>query len=537
MKAAERLFWLALALIALLAVALTLLSTRYGPGVGGDATVYLASARGLLDGIGLGYIDADGSFRLLPYFAPFFPLVLAFFGLFGLNLVTVAHWLNVLLYGGLVMLAGGTLYGLTRRKAAALLLALPLAFSPILLPVYSWAMSEPLSLMLGFAGLWLAFRAAETPETSRLFWLSAVCAGLSFLTRYAAVAFVGAGALALLLRGELPWTRRLRDALLYGASAGLPVVVWVFIGMAQTASVGSRSLESGAGMAARLAGFVPLLWEALLGWWIPFSWIEAPPYPALFNRLLLPALAAVVSAAAAWLYTRRIERQRFSRTVRWALLLAVFGLLYLLVIMAVYVTTYPPITIENRMLAPLYVAAFWLLVTLAALLIQRSAPARWLAPAVLLGLALFAGWNGWRAARIAAQNYQTGLGYNALAWRNSATLAAVKALPPCTPIVTNEVTALMFLAQRKPFALAEIYRSTPLDASAFTRYGDGNAEGDPAEALFHSGEAQLVLFDTLDAQLEGIYGQQTAARINALVDGLTPVFEGEDGTIYVYPER
>ena len=48
-------------------------SMRQGPGVGGDAAIYITSARNLLTGQGLGRINADGTVRLLPYFPPFYP--------------------------------------------------------------------------------------------------------------------------------------------------------------------------------------------------------------------------------------------------------------------------------------------------------------------------------------------------------------------------------------------------------------------------------------------------------------------------------
>ncbi|NMC81162.1 MAG: hypothetical protein GYA59_17520, partial [Chloroflexi bacterium] len=63
--------------VALLGVWVLLLSTHWGPGIGGDATIYITSARNLLEGRGLGLIGPRGEFRLLPYFPPFFSLVLS----------------------------------------------------------------------------------------------------------------------------------------------------------------------------------------------------------------------------------------------------------------------------------------------------------------------------------------------------------------------------------------------------------------------------------------------------------------------------
>ncbi|HPC05781.1 MAG TPA: hypothetical protein PLI60_03595, partial [Anaerolineaceae bacterium] len=79
----KRNVWMTLLLLFSAVVGMTLVaySTSLGPGVGGDATIYITSARNLLEGRGLGLIEADGSFRLLPYFPPGYPLALSLFGL------------------------------------------------------------------------------------------------------------------------------------------------------------------------------------------------------------------------------------------------------------------------------------------------------------------------------------------------------------------------------------------------------------------------------------------------------------------------
>ena len=48
-------------------------------GIGGDAVIYLESARNFAAGHRIGLIQPDGTFRLIPYFPPFYPIVLADF--------------------------------------------------------------------------------------------------------------------------------------------------------------------------------------------------------------------------------------------------------------------------------------------------------------------------------------------------------------------------------------------------------------------------------------------------------------------------
>jgi len=504
--------------------------------VGGDATIYITSARNLVAGKGFGLIDARGEFRLLPYFAPLFPLVLSVFERLGLDLPQAARWLNALLFAGLVLGAGLAVLRLTRLAALGVLAALLAACSPILIPIYSWAMSEPLALLAGFAGLWLALLAARGEARAAAFWGSALLTGLSFLTRYSSAGFVGAAALGLLLFRPGPLRRRVADALLYGVAAALPTALWMGFVYLQTDAVSSRSVESVAGMAERLASFWPRAGNMLLAWLLPYSWMETPRYPALINRLLVPAM---LLALAAWtgLALRagsRQERGWKDDRLRAAGFLLLLAVVYLGVILLVYVTTYPPITIDNRMLSPLHVAVLLLLPLLASLTARLLNGRRWPQMLLLAGLALGALWFGWRSVRIVDINAQLGLGYSSAEWQGSQTRAAMRAvLPAGTAVVTNEQTALLYLDGITPYPMMEPYQDAP--SATFTRFGDGDLEKDDAQRLFREGDAALVLFDTIEAQMEGLYGERTAERVRALTAGLEVLFKGNDGAIYRYP--
>ena len=205
----EPILYAFLSFTAVLGVVALMLSTHWGPGIGGDATIYITSARNLLAGKGLGLIQPDGGFRLIPYFPPFFSLVLSLIGLTGADLVAAAHWLNMLLFGGLVWLAGSLTYRVSRSVPLAGVLAVLLMASPILIPVYSWAMAEPLSIFCGVLGLVWLVDYFHQPQRRSLLILSGLLAGLSFLTRYSAVAYLAAGWIGLLIFSpktiQQPW--------------------------------------------------------------------------------------------------------------------------------------------------------------------------------------------------------------------------------------------------------------------------------------------------------------------------------------------
>ena len=130
--------WIIAALICAAAGAgILFISMAQGAGIGGDATIYITSAKNLLQGKGLGLINAAGDFRLIPYFPPFYSLLLAFFGLFTSNLSLTALILNMVLFAGLIWLVAFWTMKVSERMFPGLFLGMLLAGSPILIPAYS----------------------------------------------------------------------------------------------------------------------------------------------------------------------------------------------------------------------------------------------------------------------------------------------------------------------------------------------------------------------------------------------------------------
>jgi 4-amino-4-deoxy-L-arabinose transferase-like glycosyltransferase len=519
--------------IGLIGMALLAASTRLGPGIGGDATIYITSARNLVDGIGLGLIDPQGEFRLIPYFPPFYSLVLAFFSVSGLDLIQAASWLNLILFGAIIWLSGIVIYRAVCSPVAGISAALLVAVSPVLMPVYSWAMSEPLAIFLGFGGLVLLWVGIERQLPVKFLTTAGLLCGLAILTRYPAAAFLGAGCVMIFLYSRKKWSARLGQVAFFGIPGMLPIMGWIVFDLQHTEAVSSRRFESAAGMAARLGNIWRPLAEVLELWLIPDSWIADPPYPAILNIVLAGFVLLVVVFASYWVYRRYSKNPEVGKKGLCLLVLVwLFIGAYLIVIAGVYVTTYPPITIGSRMYAPVHVAFLWLVCLLTGMILRvhEVQKEKWRG-VLLAGLILFCVWYGIRTIRIIAQNYHTGLGYLSLSWQGSSTIEAVKELPDDTPVVTNEETAVLFLTGRSPYSLAEIYNSEP--QQVFSIYGQEMGELDPGQAAFRDRGAALVLFNSINDQFYSIYGDDTDARIAALTEGLYEVYAGEDGVIYL----
>ena len=249
--------------VAIFGVVEILRATPFGPGVGSDAVVYITSARNLLTGHGLGLVNPDGTFRLLPYFPPFYPLVLSGMGLFVKDLVEGARWLNAMLFGGLIALVGLEFQRYTRNGILALALSCLLAFSTILIRVSAWAMSEPVSLLTGFGGLFLLLKyLGDHKPVSFIF--SALLVGLAFLSRYAMVASCLAGCIVILFFLQASFSQRIGKAVIYGLLSIMPMAIWFLVDFSATGTLGSRSSQMISDLPGRASDLITALEGILL---------------------------------------------------------------------------------------------------------------------------------------------------------------------------------------------------------------------------------------------------------------------------------
>ena len=521
--------WIIAALICAAAGAgILFISMAQGVGVGGDATIYITSARNLLAGKGLGLINAAGEFRLIPYFPPFYSLVLAFFGLFTADLSLIAMILNMVLFAGLIYLVTIWTERVSEEIFPGVLLGLLLGGSPILVPAYSWAMSEPLAAFLGFAGLILLEKSLI--ENQRFgFWCSALLLGLSFLTRYSSAAFIGAAVLLILCFEGETFKNRFFGAFFYGLVSAAPMIAWLIIDYTQTNTVSSRSMLSGR-TAELWAAFLPKVRHVFTLWILPESLsANMPGFLAAFISIFI-VVFAVGTLAGSVIALR--NGTRYPRYARMFFLLSAFVLLYLLLIVYVSLRTYPPITINTRMLLPVYIGVFWMIYLLFALFGEYN---RRISRTFVFNTALFLFmiFSCYRGVRIANQNAIDGLGYNSTAWKTSQTVAYIREnLPADTEIVTNEETALLYLMDRRTWPMHEVYVNEP-DAEYYAYESDSGAENDASRQVFRKGGAWLVVFDTFEDQMAEIYGDQTNERISRLLENLEMLFKGDDGRIYI----
>ena len=207
----------------MLGAGLILFSTwTFGPGFTPDSVHYLACADNLL--AGKGFYSFDGT----PFtgWPPLTPLILAFWGLLGIDPLLVPQWLNAACMAGLVLTANSLLKNNLRSPVWVALGTLSMLM-PAILMLFLYAWSEPFFCVLS---LWFILVFHKYLEGGQPKWLvaAAVLAALVCLQRYLGVSLVMGGVFILLVRpGGGGFNARIKQCLAFGLVAFVPLLVWM----------------------------------------------------------------------------------------------------------------------------------------------------------------------------------------------------------------------------------------------------------------------------------------------------------------------
>ncbi|MFZ6026477.1 MAG: ArnT family glycosyltransferase [Chloroflexota bacterium] len=513
-----------LASFGLLGAAVVAYATTWGPVIYSDAAGYIKISENILAGHGVGVFEPSGRFSPLTHQPPFYPIILAGVQLSGLNGVDAARWLHVVLFGLTVSLTGGLLYCFSRSLWLAAAGCLLVLASPVLLPVFPTAMSEPAFTFIALAGLALFLAYFDRERTGFLVGAGFLM-GLALLTRYLGAALILAGGLSLLLFAAGSLWRRVGRAAIFGLAGALPAVVWL-TGVYLAKIELPRRLQESQSYIFRAREALAALVNTLWNW---FPGLENVLVDANRPRTLLLALCAAGLLAFAVLALHRLGPAGL-QAGRWLGVLALFFFTLPATLIVMYTFSDPAPDVDDRMLSPSYPWFVLLLLGLGWLLCRAWKP-RWLLALPAALAAAFLLFFAPRNLALLDELHQKGKGYLSVQTRSSPTLRAAQGLPAGTILISNENALLLFYTGRPVYPMAEAVKFEPQELDL--RYGDYLA--DASEQLFRQQGAALVLFDSVRWQLDPLYGPQAEARWQALVRGLTVYADDEDGAIYFYP--
>jgi len=457
-----RLLLIALAGLGLL---LALFSTVWGAGATPDTATYVSAARNLQRGYGL-RVQSDihqsqqyystGQFsatepaladgpagviaRPLTQYPPLFPLLLAVPGLWGVDPLSSARWLNSLLVAVNILLVGGSILRYSRGPVWPAVVGALLALTqPDLLTIHAMAWSEAAFIAFALAGC-LALAAYLDSGQHRLLLLAAGAVAAASLTRYVGVVLILTGGAGILALSSGPIRRRIADGLLFAVLAGLPLALWFLRNALPAGSFANREA-----VYHPLTG--PAVRQALLtaaGWVAPFAGV----HPLRIGGAGLALIALGVGGSLLMLGRTAAARRAHAPLLRLSFLLLLFmGLygLFLIFTISWYDAATP---LDGRILSPVFVAGLILALTHLQQAISRGRVARRIG---LLGLPLAAVLVGGYLVQSVPQVRQAnrvGLNYTGREWRQSDTLRRVAGLPPAALIYSNAPDAIYLLTGR-----------------------------------------------------------------------------------------
>ena len=507
-------------------------ATNLGPVAHSDSTEYIVAARNLLSGNGLGLITPTG--RLMPLYLhpPLYSLVISGPGAFGLDLLEVSRWLNALLFALLIAIVGMSSWWLTNSKIIAVSLSILVTTSPFLLGMFTRTLAEPLFLILGIASLVLAVRSAVTERQSLLI-AAAVMAGLSVVSRYIGLAFVIAGAGFVFSQSKNGRSRNFYRTLAYLGIGLAPLLLWTIYLQLAHSGTSARQFVLPDNIWIELAPFrialVDLTWS-----WIGLS-DEATGISYRVRLLAIPAAAAILVAAVVSRSrisrARSIAADRRGAVVRAFSLVSMFSITYLGLLAYTYVFYFPKLDLIMRLFSPFLLTATTAALLAAYFISMSERFWRWQVTLFAMIALVVTSSQLPNTVSFLRNLHQYGGGYTGLRWQSSQTMSAVYALDPNIPLISNETSAIMLLADRSPFELPELESHAPLPIDM--AFGDGSTR---AERAFREEGAALVLFDTVRWQMAPVYGESTSQRLGSLVDGLFLYRDLEDGSIYFYQD-
>ena len=363
----------------------------YGMGVNGDGVIFMSTARNLLEGNG--FVKWDGS----PFVerAPMFPMLLAFIGIFGLDPLDVAGYVNATLFGLTIFVSSLWLrYHLLSCRAPTLraqrtwLLIWAVA-ALVLAPftrLASDTLSDPLFILLVASTLFTFDKFLDTGQRSFLL-LAALFTALTCLTRYIGIAIPATLLLFLLCRKGDTLLAKAKNTAIYSLIAVTPIVVWLLRNLLVTGSVVGQAwpiVLPGPGSTQSIlvtgsaTGYLPRhslsfnlrnTFLTLSDWVLPRAWLLEMKNLlerlvsieiSLQNSIVLAViivLPLLVLAVGTWVCLSHLRRHR----LRPIILFAAFSFVYtVLLIIGVSVRGIESVT--NRYLAPVYIPLLFIAV-------------------------------------------------------------------------------------------------------------------------------------------------------------------------------
>lgn len=521
----------------LIALALGLIVTQSGPGIGSDSYLYMRAGENLYHGNGFhvnryyfSNFESTGGPAYTKY--PLYPLLIAAFMRLGLDMEQAARVVPILCFALLafpLFFLGKTINDALTGYVACVMC---LVFTPLLW-LASWAWTEMPYILFSVLTILFLVKFAESRQAkTKILCLSAFFAALAILTRYPGFALLPVGLIVIVLKNR-PRLRKesnfalrqtVHQTLLFGSISCLPVIPWLYRNLTLTSDItgyGSAVWqETGRGLFWTIDHTVKIIWGDFL----------AGPAQNLLsylhvNAYVLSAITATCFILLA-IYLRRCssEKSVLLEYLKRNHVLFSYILLYLVPIL-ILKSNYG-YAIDSRRITPVY--PFIILVGLSFVFYAyQQMKKRWLKQALFSGITILCVLFIASQATSTFAFYQSakdGQGWNGSVFRESQGIAWIASnVSDNATLYSNDMNVIMLKLRRPvhnvPLSVAPRIYPPPGTEEAIERWV-GNLEG--KENVF------IVCFKVGSRRLSN----DEIAEINERHDVLVVLADFPDSTVW-----
>jgi len=464
----KKLVVITLILLAITGVILIGYITDVGPWAYSDSAAYLTTAKNIIAGRGIVLQDMAGNYSLIPLHAPLYPLAVSVPMLFGVNAVQSSRWINAVLFGLTLFIAGWATWRFTRSfwltvTAAVLILG---SYEPIY--AFSGAMSEGLFIFPAFLSLFFLATGMEGSHRKKSFYLlSGFFIGLAILARYVGLALIPAAIITIFIGSRENLRGRLRQSALVLAPAAVLAATWFIPVFLTSRTFGGRPIAGLVDIVKKTSNYFSSFYRVVISW-LPFV-NRGNRYISPNGKIILFLILATIIIFAAVIILKR-QKQSFNQNgiLTWILALVSFIGCYVVLHLASYITALTQPDVDGRLLLPVFIAGILLGCGLAAFVGQAFKP-NWVPGVVFLLLALTTLWyfHG-KLYTFVFDMHHYGMGYTSRRWNEEIIFSRIKEIDPHAKLASNDAGLVLFYTERFPEQIvldkvARIYHFENLD--------------------------------------------------------------------------
>jgi hypothetical protein len=504
-----------LTLVAMLACASIYYANVLAVGVTPDSAIYIASAKSLLNGNGLTIPTGIDQPIPMTHFGPLYPALIALLGRTGLDLNFVVKWINILLFTGNVFLIGFIVWrGQSGYPLLAPLASLYFLVSEDILTIHSYALSDPLFLLLCTLGLFLFSMYLIKPRALRLLGAIGVLS-LAMLTRYAGIALIPTMFVSMIIIQGVRPRRKLLWAAGLSLVASLPLLAWLTRNFLMTKNFYNRELVYHPMAPHDLRRGL----DTLSGWMLPGR-ITGGLRDGLTITIVVTLLVLIIAAL--------LKTSRTAKDARaWKLEQAVPPVFFLFLVfyMAVLIFTILFVdaisTFEYRLLSPILTSAAITIFTILPLYLRRAP--KLIHAALIFLFLLVISFNAVHALKFVSKAHQGSFKmYAGDGWKEAEIIQQIKTLPEGIPIYSNADEAIYYVTGRLAVRLPE--ESNPFTSRQNPNYSD---EIDRMREILLQKGGRIVYFTGVTWR-----GYLPSREELENLFPLSEIWSGEEGYIY-----